>query len=1023
TTTQTDALGRVVKTTDNLRNGHPVDGQVRVVESRAYPVPGTVEITDAWGAVTVTKQDVFGREIETRAATGLTKITRYDDIAHTITTGLTPTGDLADADYTATQVMDVAGQITQTAGTRADALPVPTIASVFDGFGRETSTNDGAAAITTDLDVFGNPTTTTVTPQTTTGLPVVAKRRFDAFGASVEKTLIEGDQSRSGGSRTLDILGQTLSETDQNASTTTYEYTPDGKVAKATTGYGAVTVNTYHPVTRKLTETVTTSPIGDQVRTGFEYDPVTGDVLAVFDPADRAGTQVAYAYDPLHNITSITYPDGKQVTHTYDGNGRKASTTDIAGNTTSYVYDQAGLLTSAVQVDAGGTEIGRVGYTYDAYARVAELSRANGVTTRYAYTSRNEIATETTTGPGGTVQEARSYAYDDRGNLTHRTDTTTPADGSDPTVTTTAYEYDDQGRLTRSTLHQGDTIEGAVVSDTSYVVTVSGDISRETVTTTDPDTGVSQATVREFTYTPTGEIGSLRTTTPDGTVTTVAPTYDGAGNLTTAVDGTRYTYNAANQLVTEITPTGDTVRTGYWATGQRATLATTGLNDGSGEAEFYWDDTTLINDTHAQGDEPPGTASYLIGATRHTRTTTNPDTGPDTEYYTQDRHGNTTALTGSDGAPTTRYTYTDYGTPTTTGTGAIAAGDTTLEWVGNLSYQPFQYSGEQTAPNGAQYLRARTYDPGTMRFITKDTAQLHNTYNYAHLNPIMMTDPTGNTPDWESITNWVTGGMAIAFAAISIVSALYTGGASLGGLGIAGLIADAYTITTASLVLIDNITDIMSDDVALGLTLSETVLGIGAGAAAVGGAKAIKKLSVRVELDRVIGDTARIVKNDLKALGIDLRTKDLAKIIHDNGAEIAMLSVGKSADLEYSAEFHLDQANQVFTGLRWEPTLNGALGSPVTVKNSALASRLSNLHRLEGSILALGRDGTPMLQQVRKTIQPDLLTLKNAAGGNVYPDGKYVEKVAFQDAAGKLLYVDQNQFGRNYDGLKWEKYD
>ncbi|KAA9110826.1 RHS repeat protein [Microbacterium rhizomatis] len=768
TTTETDVLGRVVKVTDNLKDGAPVDGHVRVVESRIYPDPGTVEVTDAWGAVTVTKQDVFGRERETVASNGLAKITQYDDIAHTVTTGLTPTGNISDAEYVRTSVLDEVGQVTRSSGVRADQKPVPTTASVFNGFGRETSTSDETTVASTKLDVFGNPTSTTLARHDSDGVPIVAERRFDQFGTSVEKTLSAGAESRSGGTRTLDILGRVLSETDQVGSTTTYTHTPDGHVAKALTGYGRSTVNTYDPLTRKLTETVTTSPIGDDVRSGYEYDPVTGNLLAVFDPADRAGTQVSYTYDGFKNTTSTTYPDGKQITHTYDDNGRKTSTTDTAGNTTSYAHDPAGLLTAAVQVSPDGTEIGRVAYTYDEYGRTRELSRGNGVTTRYTFTSLDEIATETTTGSDGSIQDARSYTYDGRGNLTRRIDTTSDlADGGDPTTTTTTYEYDEQDRLTHSTVHRGDTVDGSMVKETTYVMTVSGDISRETVTAPNPGTGVDATTVREFTYTPTGEIAGITTTAADGTRSHAAPTYDAAGNLTTAVDGTAYSYNAVNRPVTETSSSGETVSTGYWATGQRAHLIAAGPGDESARASFYWDDSTLINDTHSEGENSTGTASYLIGTARQSRTTTGPESraavGADTVYYTQDRHGNTTALTAADGTPTTRYTYADYGTTTRTGGGA----DTGAAWIGELSYQPFQYAGEHTTPAGEQYLQARMFDPATMRFTTQDTAELHNTYNYADLNPVTKTDPTGHIALGDAIGVVVLGALALVGAIVS----------------------------------------------------------------------------------------------------------------------------------------------------------------------------------------------------------------------------------------------------------------
>jgi YD repeat-containing protein len=70
------------------------------------------------------------------------------------------------------------------------------------------------------------------------------------------------------------------------------------------------------------------------VRTGYEYDGITGELVAVFDPNDRAATQVSYAYDAWRNITSIRFPDGSSIAHGYDEHGRRSTTSDVAGNTT-----------------------------------------------------------------------------------------------------------------------------------------------------------------------------------------------------------------------------------------------------------------------------------------------------------------------------------------------------------------------------------------------------------------------------------------------------------------------------------------------------------------------------------------------------------------------------------------------------------------------------------------------------------------------------------------------------------------
>jgi RHS repeat-associated protein len=191
---------------------------------------------------------------------------------------------------------------------------------------------------------------------------------------------------------------------------------------------------------------------------------------------------------------------------------------------------------------------------------------------------------------------------------------------------------------------------------------------------------------------------------------------------------------------------------------------------------MYWDGTTLINDTHTTSTDSSNTqtASYLTGATRHTRTLTstnitNPAAG--TNYYVTDRHGNTTATTDMNGDTTRAYTYSDYG---------IATEHVTPGQPGtSANRNAFQYAGEYTTETGNQYLGARTYNPKTTNFTTKDVANQFNLYAYANSNPITLTDPTGQTATWDIVKNGLLAGIGVIAAVFGLAASIITGGTSI----------------------------------------------------------------------------------------------------------------------------------------------------------------------------------------------------------------------------------------------------
>jgi RHS repeat-associated protein len=108
--------------------------------------------------------------------------------------------------------------------------------------------------------------------------------------------------------------------------------------------------------------------------------------------------------------------------------------------------------------------------------------------------------------------------------------------------------------------------------------------------------------------------------------------------------------------------------------------------------------------------------------------------GGATQYFLADGLGSTVALTDSSGTVVQTYSYDAFGAPTGSGTAPTE----------------FQFAGQQTDPSGLQYLRARYYDPGTGRFLSRDTAlggldqpQSLSRFAYAQGNPVTLIDPSG----------------------------------------------------------------------------------------------------------------------------------------------------------------------------------------------------------------------------------------------------------------------------------------
>jgi RHS repeat-associated protein len=391
-----------------------------------------------------------------------------------------------------------------------------------------------------------------------------------------------------------------------------------------------------------------------------------------------------------------------------------------------------GRLASAVHAGTGGATVngnllsvneggnGTITRTYDGLNRVTSYTEA-GKTIGYRYYASGKLAKVIY--PGGTENGVGhiEYTYNADGRLYQVIDrlssTTTPR--------TTTYSWNTDGRLatvsrpygTMRTISYDAAGRPSGISDAGIVWAIgyyaSDDIATLDVTPAVPPQSLAAVPATQMTFDAANRLATFNgksvTHDLDGNmVSGPLPSTGAMGN---------YTYDSRNRL----TGAGGFAYR-YNAEGNRVGL--TSANE----------TTTLTVDP--QGAMPKvlervknGVRTrYVYGAGLQYEVN---DAGAAT-YYHYDQSGNTAALTNQAGAIIERVVYSPYGT---------------IRYRQSNFDTPFLYGGffgVMTDANGLINMRARYYNPLTMRFLNSDPAMDGlNWYAYAGGNPISNSDPSG----------------------------------------------------------------------------------------------------------------------------------------------------------------------------------------------------------------------------------------------------------------------------------------
>jgi RHS repeat-associated protein len=360
---------------------------------------------------------------------------------------------------------------------------------------------------------------------------------------------------------------------DPNGNTTTSTYDADGNALTVTDPLSNETVSTYNSFNEPLT---ITDPLG--IETENTYDS-HGD-LTETAVNGLSSTYISTTYVVCQtscpsgyvagDVESMTDPNGKTTTYTYDSHGDLASTSLTVSSLTDVTSDSYNTLGEQYCEVSPNANAASVSCPAFGASRVADTST-------WVYNADGNV-TNATDAAGNTT----AYTYDADGNQTQVTDPLS-------NVTKTTYDADDR----TSTVTSGYGTSSATTTTNLYDIAPGSCPSAPTGTTycTQVENGLSNTTTSYY-----NALDQMIEQAPPNTtaqsVTTY--TYDGVGNVLTETDAsgtTTNTYDDDNRL-TGVTYSGTAsgftqphaVTYHYDADGNR-----TQMTDGTGTTTYGYD--------------------------------------------------------------------------------------------------------------------------------------------------------------------------------------------------------------------------------------------------------------------------------------------------------------------------------------------------------------------------------------------------------------------------------------------------
>ena len=493
---------------------------------------------------------------------------------------------------------------------------------------------------------------------------------------------------------TYDVLGNVTSTSNSAGQTTTYVYDQLSRLTRVNFPDESIVDYTYDASNNLMTMHDST---GWQL---YNYDLLNRLSSVTYSPtkdiSNPLALTLAYEHDLDNRVTALNYPSGKRV---------------------QYEYDSAGKLTSATEKNAGQPDLVTT-YSYDSVnGMLVRTNRPNDTSTINTYDSNGRLIDilHRRTSKGTLILEYH-YSLDNAGRQTQVV-TTTPNG-----TTAEAYVYDDMNRLSQVSYAD----KSGVVTQSDQVVAYTYDSIGNRISQTTYAHGIVSGATETLTFN-YGQENRLVNIINQSGVVQESYSYDNRGNQVasmTAAATTIYGYDARN-LLTTVNDGMNQITYQYDGQGRRIGQTVNGVI-----TKFVIDpsntDYSTIEERTATG---ALSAAYAYGRERVSAQLPG-QTSP--TFYLTDAKGSVGGLADGAGNGIGVYTYDAFGATRSSPVG--------------ISNQ-FQFAGEWVdAVTGNLYLRARTYEPSTGRFIQRDplgNSASTNVYAYVANDPINHVDFSG----------------------------------------------------------------------------------------------------------------------------------------------------------------------------------------------------------------------------------------------------------------------------------------